>query len=47
VDEEAARVIGIINRAWLQCHTGGSEQFKYKYLKYKIKYLKLKNNTNF
>jgi hypothetical protein len=46
-EEEAARVIGIINRAWLQCQTGGSEQFKYKYLKYKIKYLKLKNNTNF
>jgi hypothetical protein len=36
-----------VDAAWELFQKGGSKDFKYKYLKYKIKYLTLKNNTNF
>ena len=44
---ETAKVIEKINRLWQNCQSGGSKDFKYKYLKYKTKYLTLKNNNSF
>lgn len=37
----------LLNGLWQNCQFGGSKDFKYKYLKYKTKYLTLKNNNSF
>ena len=39
---ETDNVIRLINKLSQQCQKGGGKSFKYKYLKYKIKYLTLK-----
>ena len=44
---ETAKVIKQIIGLSQQCQTGDGKSFKYKYLKYKIKYLTLKNNNSF